>query len=248
MAFLYREMPRSDRGPLAAHLAACPVCQQQVEGWRGAMRALSEWQAPRNRAFASAAPSLLKWGVAAMLAIGIGFAFGRFAAPAAPTIETLRAAVAPQLKSYLQSALEERLKHDLAGAWRTNLLEARAQLANEAQQQSREQLDRFGDALLAATRSETQRLLARFALAYEQERQKEYQTILASLRQMESRQASDYTFLRKDLETLAVTTETEIDRSQRQIGKLVAFTEPFQNQSGGLRSAPSGEPAPTQKP
>jgi hypothetical protein len=248
MAFLYGETPRSARRALAGHLAGCPDCQQQVQGWRTAMRSLNEWQAPRKIAFAGAAPSLVKWGVAAMLVLGVGFAFGRFAAPAAPSAETLRAAMTPALNSYLQTAVEQRLKEVLAGDWRTNMLEARAQLAGDTPQQNRDQMDRFGNALLAAARSDTQRLLARFALAYERERQQEYQTILTSLRQMESRQASDYTFLRKDLETLALTTETAIDRSQRQIGKLAAYTEPFQNQSRGLKSLPPGEPASTQQP
>jgi anti-sigma factor RsiW len=42
MAYLYREVSRSERTKLAAHLAECGECQAQVKRWENAMRALDD--------------------------------------------------------------------------------------------------------------------------------------------------------------------------------------------------------------
>lgn len=242
MDYLYGETPRSKRRGLRRHLDLCPQCQAQVKAWRGTMTALDGWQVRQGRLLRRSVPTWLNWAAAACLAVGLGFLAGRYTSPAMPTVQSLRAAVAPSLESYLSKALEERLPTALREQWSTNVQQARLQLASEVLQQDREQMDRLGQALLAASRSDMQRQLARLALLYEQQRQQDYQTILASLRQLATRQSSDFTFLRKDLETLALTTETEIDRSRRQIGQLATLTGSPQAESHESTFSPARQP------
>ena len=91
MAYLYRELRGQSKADLQAHLEACPRCQQDVAAWRGAMQSLDQWRFPRKQpAFAMAQP-ILKWGLAALFLIMVGYGIGRLSV-AASNVETLRAA------------------------------------------------------------------------------------------------------------------------------------------------------------
>jgi len=57
-------------------------------------------------------------------------------------------------------------------------------------------------------------------------RAEDRQNLATLLRQMEARRLTDYMALRRDLETVAVSAQDEIDSTQQQLGRLVSYTQP----------------------
>ncbi len=94
MAFLYGEAAPERKRELDAHLAQCGLCAERVAEWRAGMAALDTWTLPaRRRAPLRLPVPLLKWAAAAALVLGVGFALGRQASPAAGEVTALRATV-----------------------------------------------------------------------------------------------------------------------------------------------------------
>jgi len=96
MAFLYDEVAPERKRELNSHLAQCAGCAEQMKNWRASMTALDEWTLPAmRRARREPRPVLmLKWAVAAVVVLGVGFALGRQTSPAAGEVTALKATVA----------------------------------------------------------------------------------------------------------------------------------------------------------
>jgi len=105
VAHLYGELPPERQTELTAHLGQCAGCQQLATEWRGTMAELDTWQLPAPQPRRVREPEnvgfapLLKWAVAACLAIGFGFLGGRLSAPV-PAPGTVRAEFATELKRF----------------------------------------------------------------------------------------------------------------------------------------------------
>ena len=100
MAYLYKETPRSELAALEQHLRSCPACEKTVGEWQVAMRGLRSWRLPTRTPSLSFAEPLLKWGIAALFAVGLGYGLGRFSAPTLD-VETLRAGIENSLRASL---------------------------------------------------------------------------------------------------------------------------------------------------
>jgi anti-sigma factor RsiW len=96
MEFLYGELAPERKRELKSHLNQCAACAEQVTNWRASMSALDEWTLPaRHRVRRERQPVLiLKWAIAAVVVVGVGFALGRQASPAAGELAALKASVA----------------------------------------------------------------------------------------------------------------------------------------------------------
>jgi hypothetical protein len=226
VALLYGEAPTKSRPALNAHLQTCPACQAQVDAWRRTMKHLDAWSLSKQSPAARAAWPALKWGIAALLVLGLGFGAGRFSAPTPPSLETIRASLAPTLQPALESALRQRLREDLKAEWQGVLQTARAQMQDSLRRRNQEAMDRFGAFLLSAANSDLRQCLAEFVQANDQERANEYQTLMTGLRQFEAQRLSDYADLRQDLETLALTAEGEIHRTRQDMAQLISAAQP----------------------
>ena len=101
IATLYGELPQPEQAEVAQHLRDCPECRAKINGWRDAMNLLDEYRVPVVRAARPAAAPWFKWGIAAAFALGLGFALGRFAAPAAGDTSALRASVKAEILAEL---------------------------------------------------------------------------------------------------------------------------------------------------
>lgn len=116
VAHLYSELPPERQAELAAHLGQCAECQQLATEWRSTMAELDTWKLPTPLPRREREPEtvvfapLLKWAIAACLAIGFGFLGGRLSAPA-PDAAVLRAALAPELQK-LSAAVDAKLAED----------------------------------------------------------------------------------------------------------------------------------------
>ena len=214
MEYLYQELPRQTRRSLNQHLGICPICREKVNSWRGVGQVLNAWKVPAKRSPYWIEQPWLKWGIAAMLVLGLGLLIGRLTVSTSPNREALRA------------ELREQLRADFQAQWQAMLQKARQDLASHIHQQNQADLAQASAVLLEATGTETQRILTEFIGAYEAERQKEYRTLLTALGQWESQRLDDYALMRKDLETLALTTADQIHQARNQIGRLAAFTQP----------------------
>lgn len=195
MSYLYDELPPTQHEAMTGHLDSCPDCQASVQQWRGVMRDLDTCAAPRRARPASVWANTLKWGVAALLMLGIGFGWGRFVAPARVDVPALRAEIELSLKASLQADLRRQLQNGL-------------------------------DRLAANSTAETQRLINQFEKANKTERESDRQGVIALLKEMETQRLSDYTTLRKDLETVALVAEEKLNYAQQQIGQLASYTQP----------------------
>jgi uncharacterized membrane-anchored protein YhcB (DUF1043 family) len=214
MEYLYQELPRQTRASLSQHLAVCTTCREQVNSWRGVGQVLSEWRVTTKRSPHWAIQPWLKWGIAALLVLGMGFLIGRFTLPALANTKALQAELRQQLRAELQSD------------WQAALQKASQDLAAQTRRQNQAEMARISAALVETTGEQTQHVLTEFVNAYETERQKEYQTLLTTLRRLESQRVEDNTVLRTDLETVALTTAAEIQQAHTQIGRLAAYTQP----------------------
>jgi hypothetical protein len=148
--YLYGELPPDARASLDAHLRACADCQRQVSQWRETLGALDAWKLPERARPAEAFTRYTRWAVAAAAVLGLGWLGGRFSAPTAPDVETLRAGLLPALRQEVrqefQQALDASEKRtadklvDLAQTWtevRNEDRQAMVALYQQAEQQRR---------------------------------------------------------------------------------------------------------------
>jgi hypothetical protein len=212
MAYLYGEAPEHAQSDAAAHLETCAECRANVAAWRDTMSALDRWKLSEGRPRPSAA--LIKWGVAALLMIGVGYGVGRLSASAATDRKSLRAEVAQALRPMLESELKRKLHQELNGEIQTRLAAVHSQLTNA--------LSGVATAFSAAN-AETERLLA----AYESKRLEDYQALLISLQQSDSQRTTDYESLRKELETVAILTQESLRRTHQDLVELASFSQPI---------------------
>ena len=202
MSFLYGELDATSKADLQAHLHVCPECHATVDAWRGTMKAMDEWALPVRRPQFRRILPIVKWGIAAMLVLGLGYGFGRSSTLASADMKTLRAELESSLRSSLEPVIREKL---------------------------REEFKEDQNVMLAAASVEAQRELATFIEAYKTAREEDRQVILAAMQQMKQRHRADYAYLRKDLETVAVLAENKIESTQEQLGQLVSFAQPTSN-------------------
>ncbi len=110
MDYLYNEAPANERAKLSAHLAACPECRTQVQGWQKTMTSLDTWQPTVKEAPAFRWMPAIRWAAAALLMLGFGFALSRMTAPqvdVAALQAQVRAEVTAELKQQMQQNLAE---------------------------------------------------------------------------------------------------------------------------------------------
>lgn len=121
MSYLYGEAHPQNKARLEEHLHACRACAARVAEWRGAMGQMDAWQLPARPARAAFLQPLVKWAAAAMLVLGLGYAWGHLASPASADVQALRTVLEPILRQKLQAELTQQSRVELetmAAAWR----------------------------------------------------------------------------------------------------------------------------------
>jgi anti-sigma factor RsiW len=216
VAYLYDELPRPARRQLAGHLDQCPECLRLVAGWQQAAASLETWALPaRGRAVGLWQPAV-KWGLAAILLVGLGLGAGRLTAPRAD-LNQLRAELLPALRQQLGRELKAELQPSYATAQAGLAKELRAQLAGD--------LEAFAGRSLAASRVDTQRLLDGLAQTWASAREEDRRFSLALFDQAERQRKADLAWLRRDLETVAVFADARLEDTQRELGQLASYPQ-----------------------
>lgn len=120
---------------------------------------------------------VVKFAVAAVLLLAVGYFMGRLWAPAQPSIEELKATLEPAIR---QDMLEHFDKQ-----WQSVFALNNAQLKEEFQQQVRRDLMEFASQTLAASSTITERRLMELVQLIEAARVRERQQVTKALEQME---------------------------------------------------------------
>jgi hypothetical protein len=204
MAWLYDELPRNRHSELKAHLASCPQCATQVAAWQAAMKELDAWTAPAPAPREASSEvwrwsNGFKWAAAAAVMLSAGFLAGRLNSAATP--EAVRAAVATNVSQQMQAA--------------------RAELASELNHTLLNQLASLNE----SNRVEVTRLFADLASTISEGRAADQQNVLAALKELDARWLGIYASFRRELETVAILTETELKDTQQQLVQMANFND-----------------------
>lgn len=152
--YLYGGLAAGTRRQFKAHLKACPECRGEIERWRRSAGRLKAWKLPRAQTpFPVFAPAL-KWAVAALVVLAVGFAAGRFTGT-----EAVAARVRAQMEPQVRSALQEQM---------TQLV--------------RNEVDHRSSVLLQAAGDQTEKLLAAYDTVNENRRTQDLQRLYVALK------------------------------------------------------------------
>ena len=217
MAYLYQEADPQTQADLTAHLHVCPECKAALDGWRGTMSALQAWKLPAPATRRLAQRPVIKWAIAAVLILGLGFGLGQLASPKSPNMDQLRAALVPAVRQELR----QELNADVLAAFN----ESRAGLTNEFRQQLRERLDQWAADTTAAANVEARQLMAQWVQNCEAGRESDRQATLAGFRKLDQQQRDDYNSLLQKVETVAVVAQGGFQQTQNQIDQLAQYSQ-----------------------
>jgi hypothetical protein len=98
--------------------------------------------------------------------------------------------------------------------------EMRQELIEEVRRDLNSALTQVSEQATKSATTEAQALIAAVAQKLEEKRLTDQQAMLAALQKMNAQHAADYASMRKELETVAVFTETGLQRAQNQIATL----------------------------
>ena len=143
---------------------------------------------------------LIKFAAAAVLLIACGYTAGRLSAPKTPDIEQLQAALEPAIRQNLLQEMGQYMQVGLASGY--------TQIKNELQQQYRRDLSDFAIQTLAASSTVTN------------ERLKEL------INAINTSQTQDRRWFATALETLALQTEDQFQRTRQDMAQLLSYTQP----------------------
>jgi len=153
-----------------------------------------------------------KLAVAAVLLVLAGYAGAKLAGPAVDTNE---------LRIALEDSVRAHLADELRQQWRTELATSYFQLKDELDQQHRRDLNRFALQTIAASNTATNQLLTELIQSINIAQAQDRQWVLAALGQIESNRLADTAQFRNGLQSLAVLTGDEFERTRQDMVQLL---------------------------
>ncbi len=194
---LFGEANAETKNRLETHLKSCAECAQEVKAWRRTVGRLDAWKLPKApKPFRSARWQPVIWAAAAAVVMG-AFVAGRFTA--APFD-------AQKLRAELKSELSEEIQQGFARV----SSESSAALANlEA---------RFASASIGNNKE----MAEEFVQAINALRAQDREATEALFAKLEKQYTTDFVLLRRDLETLASTTDEEIESARLKLYQLAS--------------------------
>lgn len=153
-----------------------------------------------------------KWAVAAVLLVIAGYAVGRFSGPGVDV---------DQLQTALTNSVRADLAQEMTEQWRAELATSYVQLRDELNQQHQKDLNRFALQTLAASNTSTNQLLTELIQSINAAQAQDRQWVLAALDQIESNRLADTAQFRNGLQSLAVLTGDEFERTRQDMVQLL---------------------------
>ncbi len=155
MEYLYGELDRRTRSALEEHLKSCDECRRSLAEWRGAMGELDAWKVGGRRPVVLWLRPALRWAVAALLLLAVGFGVGRVSSRGTADAEELRA------------------------EWRAALADAESRLREEIRADVQEDINETALATLSTANADATRLMNRYAAAFDSTRRDDLLTLAA---------------------------------------------------------------------
>lgn len=218
MSYLYDEISRPAKAAFKTHLQNCPTCQKSLDEWRGVVQNLDAWALPKGRFKMAFVQPALKWAMAALFALGLGYGIGRFSVPSLDAA-TLRAGIENSLRPSLENEIRARLGRELADEVRSMVAASEASLVAN--------LESLSAKSAAGSIEQTQVILSAYAAALKQQ-----QTQTTQL-------AGALETLRKDTERMALLTAYGFQRNEQQLVQLATYNEPAASFPGKSGSQPN---------
>lgn len=183
---------------LEAHLRECAECAREVNGWRRTMGRLDDWKLPKTARPSRRLPvQPMAWAAAAAIVFG-AFVAGRFTASHLD-VGKLRAELKSELSAEIQQGFAK-VSEDSATAI-ANLELRLASVNADNNKQLASHFIEIIEGLHDGDRKATEALFAKL--------EKQYTT--------------DFVLLRRDLETLASTTDEEIEDARAKLYQLASI-------------------------
>jgi anti-sigma factor RsiW len=190
----------------AAHLRECSSCAAEVAALQRSARRLAHWQFPKaNRSHQHAFAPMVKWGIAAGLVLGVGFALGRFSTPPAHDLAKMRVAI--------EESLEASLSEDLHKA------------LDEAHAQSEEALSATEARLGKASDEQMTRVVRNVLAAVSGIREEDRTATSALIEEVRQQHEKEIRRVRADLETVATQADDQLRFAHFQLRQLTAGIE-----------------------
>jgi anti-sigma factor RsiW len=223
MSFLYGESNQEARAQYPAHLRDCAKCQATVAAWRDAMKGLDTFKlrSLSERAVPTAfTPAFMKWGMAAMFILGLGFALGAGQLHRSSRID------AQQLRRDVAAEVREQVRQEIKTDLRAAVASSDADATNEFRRELRAAFDEWGSRQNATAQAQTQRLVAALTQLIASGRAEDRQTMLSLLRSLEQQNLAAFALLKKNLETVAVVADNRFLQTETQLGQLISYAQP----------------------
>ena len=194
---LFGEANAETKQRLNAHLQSCSECAQAVDAWRRTVGRLDAWKLPKTQKSIRWLPVRpLMWAAAAAIVMG-AFVAGRFAAP---TID------AQKLRAELKSELSAEIQDGFARvAFNSSNALANLELR-----------------LVSASLQNSRQLAEEFVHTIESLRDEDRNATEAMFSKLEKQYTTDFVMLRRDLETLASTTDEEIESARLRLYQIAS--------------------------
>jgi hypothetical protein len=195
--YLFGESSPDTARTLDQHLSECADCRSQVETWRRTLKRLDAWQIPARRKRPTFAQPVLRWAIAAAVVLGLGFGLGYLSSERAATDS--RAQLEASLRSMVAAQVRNQVQDAVHG------LELR--LANSRQ-------------------AESERLAAEVGHLLKTQNEVDHAITQAVLDQLQEQVDGYYFALRKDLETVAVAADEQLQDTQLKLVQLASLNQP----------------------
>lgn len=194
---LFGEADTGVKQALETHLRECSQCTTEINAWRRTIGRLDAWKLPKAQKPVRAFPwQPFAWAAAAAIVVG-AFVAGRFTAPTLD-VEKLRADLQTQLSDEIHQGFA-RVSSESSIA----LANLETRLASASIQNNKamaEEFMQFINSVRAQDREATDAILAK----------------------LEAQYTTDFVLLRRDLETLATTTDEEIESARARLYQLAS--------------------------
>lgn len=190
------------------------------------MDGLTQWKLnpPRPRFHSAAASPALKWALAALVVLGLGFGIGRVSAPT-PDLEAIRAAIEAPIRTAVLADARQQALEEFAADWQAALNGSPDELRTESRRQLRRGLNEWTARTVELASDETQHVFLKLAESSQAERQRDQANFLALFDRAQRERQDDYLSLRQAVETVAVMADDKFNRTESELGQFVSYAQ-----------------------
>jgi hypothetical protein len=194
--YIFGESSPDTARTLDQHLGECADCRNQVDTWRRTLKRLDAWQIPTKRRRAAFAQPGVRWAIAAAIVLGLGFGLGRFSSERSATKSRME--LEASLRSMVAAQVRDHVQNAVSG------LEVR---------------------LAESRRQESERLALEFASLIKTQNEVDNAITQAVFDKLRDRFDGYYLALRKDLETVAVAADEQLQDTQLKLVELASLNQ-----------------------